>query len=98
MQGPAESLTRRARASIAICGMAEGMLVARVVVQPSDVVFVKGIVEASEGVAAMFAEHGGELQIAAPLDRAKDLTELIEDLVRDVGAAVDLCGVNDGRS
>lgn len=98
MQGPAESLTRRARASIAICGMADGMLVARVVVQACDVVFVKGIVEASEGVAAMFAEHGGELQIAAPFDRASDLAELIEDLVRDVGATVDPRGVTDGRS
>lgn len=93
MHGPSEPLTRRARAAIAVHGMAEGMLVQRVVVQPCDVVFVKGIVEASEGVATMFAEHGGELEIAGPLDRASDLGELIEDLVQELGASVEPHGV-----
>jgi hypothetical protein len=78
--------------------MAEGMLVQRLVVQPRDVVFVKGIVEASEGLAAMFAEHGGELQVAAPLDRADDLAELIDDLVRELGASVEPHGAAHGSA
>lgn len=72
------------------------MLVRRLVVQPCDVVFVKGVVEASEGVAAMFAEHGGELEVVAPLDRAEELAELIEDLVRELGASVEPHGAAHG--
>ena len=48
--------------------------------------FVKGVLEASEGLAAMFADHGGELSIAAPLDRGDDLAEVLADLEREVGA------------
>jgi hypothetical protein len=62
------------------------MLVRRVQVAPGDVVFVKGILEASEGVAAMFADEGGELAIAAPLELRAALDELVADLERDVGA------------
>lgn len=98
MQAPAEPPTRRARAAIAVRGMAEGMLVQRIVVRPCDVVFVKGIVEASEGLAAMFAEHGGELQVAAPLDRAEDLAELIDDLARELGARVEPRRTAHGRA
>lgn len=51
-----------------------------------DVVLVKGICEASEGLCAMFAEHGGDLVLAAPRSRGHELDELIDDLVRDFGA------------
>ena len=34
----------------------------------------------------MFADHGGELSIAAPLDRGDDLAEVLADLEREVGA------------
>jgi len=66
-----------------------GMLARRVDVRPADVVFVKGILEASEGLGAVFAERGGELVLSAPLDRAKDFEELLADLVADVGAKLD---------
>ncbi len=65
------------------------MLVQDVVVRPSDVVFVKGIVEASDGIAAVFAERGGELTLAAPEGRGAEFAELLLDLERDVG--VQLC-------
>lgn len=54
-----------------------------------DVVYVKGIFEASEGLGAVFAlprslhEHrddGGVLTVAAPRSRAADLEELLRDL------------------
>ncbi len=64
------------------------MLVRRVRVAPADVVFVKGVLEASEGLAAMFADHGGDLSIASPHERGADLAELLADLARDVGAVV----------
>jgi hypothetical protein len=62
------------------------MLVQDVVVRPADVVFVKGIVEASDGIALVFAERGGELTLAAPVGRSDEFTELLLDLERDVGA------------
>jgi hypothetical protein len=66
----------------------DGLLVRRVRVAPEDVVFVKGVLEASEGLAAMFAEQGGELSIAAPHERDAELAELLADLSREVGALV----------
>jgi hypothetical protein len=64
----------------------EGMVTRALVVRAKDVVFVKGLVEASEGLAQVFAEHGGDLTLAAPACRAEELDALVEDLVREVGA------------
>ena len=52
------------------------------------VVLIKGICEASEGLCAMFAEHGGELVLAAPHSRERELDELIHDLRNDFGATL----------
>ena len=52
------------------------------------VVLIKGICEASEGLCAMFAEHGGELVLAAPRSRERELDELIHDLRNDFGATL----------
>lgn len=60
----------------------------RVRVPLSEVVFVKGILEASEGLATMFAERGGDLTIAAPPDRAAELDRLLADLQADCGAEI----------
>lgn len=65
-----------------------GMMRREVTVLAADVVFVKGIVEASEGLAAVFAEQGGELSIVSPREREAEVTELVEDLKRDVAARV----------
>jgi hypothetical protein len=64
------------------------LVVRRVLVQAKDVVFVKGICEASEGLCAMFADGGGDLLLAAPHSRAHDLDELVRDLCTDFGAVV----------
>jgi hypothetical protein len=56
----------------------------RLVVRAKDVVFVKGVVEAHDGLAHVFAEHGGDLTIAAPEDRAGELDELVDDLAREL--------------
>jgi hypothetical protein len=61
----------------------------RVRVAAKDVVFVKGICEASEGLCAMFAESGGDLILAAPASRARELDELVRDLRSDFGAMID---------
>ena len=62
------------------------MITARLMIRAKDVVFLKGIVEASEGLAQVFAEKGGDLLLAAPLDRASEFESLVHDLVRDLGA------------
>jgi Domain of unknown function (DUF4911) len=69
----------------------DGDLVSRkVLVRDRDVVFVKGIFEASEGLGALFAERGGELIISAPLSREKELDELLCDLQQELQAEVSL--------
>ena len=65
-----------------------GMVGHRVEVDPRDVVFIKGVVEASEGLATVFAESGGSLTIAAPAERHAALWELLLDLERHCGAYV----------
>lgn len=60
------------------------MVVRRMSVAPSEVVFVKGIVEASDGVAAVFAESGGEISIVSPIGREAELAELLHDLSLEI--------------
>ncbi|KYF75069.1 hypothetical protein BE17_34555 [Sorangium cellulosum] len=74
-----------ARGPLSIAEASAGMLVQDVVVHPADVVFVKGIVEASDGVALLLGDRGGELTLAAPLGRGDEFAELLLDLERDVG-------------
>jgi hypothetical protein len=64
----------------------EGMVVRRVVVRARDVVFFKGVVEASEGLAAVFAEFGGDLSVAAPVERAAELDRVLDALCAEIGA------------
>ena len=73
------------RKPVAPC-VGEGMVVRRVVLRARDVVFFKGIVEASEGLAAVFAEKGGDLSVAAPADRAAELDALLDELCTELGA------------
>ncbi|MDP8998698.1 MAG: DUF4911 domain-containing protein [Myxococcota bacterium] len=74
-----------ARKSVPPC-VGEGMVVRRFVMRARDVVFFKGIVEASEGLAAVFAERGGDLAVAAPAERARELDALLDELASELGA------------
>jgi hypothetical protein len=51
-----------------------------------EVVFFKGVVEASEGLAAVYAERGGDLQVAAPAERAQELDAMLDVLCAELGA------------
>ncbi|MBX3208248.1 MAG: hypothetical protein KF764_24595 [Labilithrix sp.] len=73
------------RTERAIVGMGEGMIARRLVVRAKDVVFVKGIVEAHDGLAHVFAESGGDLTLAAAAGRDAELDELVDDLARELG-------------
>ena len=61
----------------------------RLRVKPSDVVLVKGICEASEGLCALFADHGGDLVLAAASSRSRELDDFVRDLEIDFCALVE---------
>lgn len=66
----------------------DALVCRKVLVRDKDVVYVKGIFEASDGLGALFAERGGELIIAAPLSRQEELDELLGDLEQELQAVV----------
>ncbi|APR87111.1 hypothetical protein A7982_12460 [Minicystis rosea] len=78
--------TSRARAALPMATASEGMFVRAVSVRAPDVVFVKGLVEASDGLASVFAERGGELFLATTYGREAELSELLADLEVEIGA------------
>ncbi|MCK6593160.1 MAG: DUF4911 domain-containing protein [Polyangiaceae bacterium] len=82
-------------AALSIAEASAGMHVQRLCVRAPDVVFVKGIIEASEGIAVIFAERGGELTIAAPEGRGAELAELLSDIANEVGGQL---GPGDARA
>jgi hypothetical protein len=65
------------------------MIARRLVVRAKDVVFVKGVIEAHDGLAHVFAENGGDLTIAAAVGREAELDELVTDLAEELGGIVD---------
>jgi hypothetical protein len=73
-----------ARIAVEPC-VGDGMVVRRIVLRARDVVFFKGVVEASEGLAAVFAERGGDLTVAAPAAREHELDELVDALCAELG-------------
>jgi len=70
----------------------------RVRMREPDVVYVKSILEASEGLGAIFAEprsgasgssrDGGTVVIAGPRSRAAELAQLIADMKEELGGAL----------
>ncbi len=81
----------KASVSRQVVGIDADMVTRRLTVRAKDVVFVKGVVEAHDGLAHVFAESGGDLTLAAPRDREVELDELVRDL------AVELGGIDDSQ-
>ena len=65
--------------------LGDGMVVRRVLVDARQVVFFKGIIEAHDGLAAVFGERGGDLSLAAPEGRGAELDAVLDDLARELG-------------
>jgi hypothetical protein len=63
------------------------MEVRRVVIPKQDVVYVRGILEASDGVAFVYSLEGGDLTIVASRSRSRELDEVLADLRAEVGDA-----------
>lgn len=66
----------------------DGLIVRRLLVKNEDVVFVKGIFEASEGLCAMFSKCGGDLTIVAPVSRALELDVVLRDLASELNGVL----------
>ncbi len=73
------------RSSVPPC-LGEGLITRRVIVRATDVVFFKGVIEASEGLAAVFAESGGDLLVATTEGRSRELDDVLEQLCAETGA------------
>lgn len=61
------------------------MEVRRVLIPKREVVFVRGVFEASCGVGFVFSVSGGDLTIVASPSRAEELDELLNDLRGEIG-------------
>ncbi len=87
MPTPPSSRSTRGEA-LSIGEASRGLVSFRMFVDPREVVFIKGVLEASDGVAALFAESGGDLQIAAPLEQVAELRRILADLADETGGRV----------
>jgi hypothetical protein len=67
-----------------------GLVTRRMRVAAREVVFVKGVIEASEGVAVVFADHGGDLTVATLPSQKDELDRILQDLQTETGALLDL--------
>jgi cobalamin biosynthesis protein CbiG len=65
-----------------------GMSVRRALVKPRDVVFLKGLLEAADGLAQLFAEEGGAVTIATTNSQARDLDALLDAVFDELGAVI----------
>lgn len=65
--------------------LGEGLVSRSVVVPAKEVVYLKGILEAHEGLAQVFAEAGGDLIIATTESQADELDALLPQLLAEVG-------------
>ncbi len=66
----------------------EGMIERRVILRARDVVFFEGVLEASDGLAAVFAEHGGDLTVSAPEGRQVEPDAVLGELSSELGAMI----------
>ena len=67
-----------------------GLVTRRMRVPAREVVFVKGVIEASEGVGVVFADHGGDLTVATLPSQKDELDRILQDLETETGALLDL--------
>ncbi|HOU93707.1 MAG TPA: DUF4911 domain-containing protein [Polyangiaceae bacterium] len=69
-----------------------GLVARRLRVPDREVVFVRGVLEASEGLGALFSERGGDLVIATTSSQADELDRVLADLVVEVGGELTSAG------
>ncbi len=73
--------------TLPIAEATQGLVVRRWDIPSSHVVFVKAVLEASEGVGALFAERGGALTLACAPGGERELERVLLDLAAELGLA-----------
>jgi len=66
-----------------------GLVTRNVRVPAREVVFIKGVIEASEGVAVVFADRGGDLTVATLPSQKDELDRILQDLASETGALLE---------
>lgn len=84
----AKKLTRLKMSSKVDSTDPEGIVSRRLIVRAKDVVFVKGVIEAHDGLANVFSESGGDLTIVAPRDREAELEDVVRSLAEELGGII----------
>jgi hypothetical protein len=67
-----------------IAPLGPGMVSRRVSLPSPEVVFLKGILEAHDGLAQVYAEKGGQLTICTTTEQAGELDALLTSLSREL--------------
>jgi hypothetical protein len=62
----------------------EGLTTRQLRVQDSDVVVLRAIVEAYEGLAVFYGDGSGLIALSAPTARSRELDQLVDDLVAEL--------------
>lgn len=81
-RGPSRAPRPRLRGggALSVAEATLGLVCRELTVEPRDVVFVKGLVEASDGLVALFAERGGVLTLASTPSQERDLDAFVSDV------------------
>lgn len=67
-------------------GLEEGLTVRAFNCSRSDVVYIKSIVTAYDGLCALFSDGGGAIKLVAPKGREAELDQLVDDLTQELSA------------
>ena len=78
---PRDATTRDA---VPFAPLGPGMIERRVSLPSPEVVFLKGILEAHDGLAQVYAERGGDLVICTTTEQATELDALLSALAKDI--------------
>ena len=66
----------------------DGLVARRVLLDAKQVAFFKGVLEAMDGLAQVFAEQGGDLTVAGPVSREAEIDEVVRELASELGGHV----------
>ncbi len=73
--------------------LGDGLVIRCLEVRSSDVVWLKAILDAHDGLGCLFSRGGGSLLLVCPASRGAELDELLVDIVSELpGVTVSFAG------
>jgi hypothetical protein len=64
--------------------LGEGLVVFPVVLPKEHVVYLKGLLEAHDGIGSFFAEKGGALSLFTTVDQTEELREFLGEVKKEI--------------